>query len=206
MRQRLSDRLRSMLGPNFTDPLFQVRGSLRVDIWRGPAFTGEHVGTPVNDPNLVVTLARKTMSRLLSGCAGSPVTVVKTSGGSIAVTGHPEYLHVTKMKFGSGGHNPSTLLPLTPSVTDEDLEAVIPVTTGVYHKAVTVEYPTEYSVRFIAVLEQSEANGSGGQIISEEGLYCTGTGATDFLFARRCFGILTKTSELSFSFTHTILF
>ena len=195
---KANDGLRGTVRQDAQDYFVRVRGHFRLDRWKGKPFEN-YYDTPVDEKNLVVTLARRVMSRLISGAAGT--ATVQFGGSPIVVSSHPEYLYITQMRFGTGGHDPlHPTIPIPPNPSDEALAA--PITSPAY-KAVTTDYPSETSVRFTATLEQSEANGEG---LSEEGLFCTGNGVEVFLFARKTFGLLTKTSDFSFTFAHTILF
>jgi len=171
-----------------------LRGMFELNRFKGPAIDSHYFDTPVKDDNLVVTMARKIMSRLLSGASLTPS--IATIGGPVVVT-NPNQLYVTRMKWGTAGHNPGNPTEaLTPTVSDEDLAS--PIVSPAF-KAVVVDYPTDTSVRFTAELDQTEANGLG---LSEEGLFTS----VNFMFARKTFGLLTKTSDFTFQFRHTILF
>ncbi len=199
---------------NLADQPCKPRGFVEINKWRGNVGSGSMVDqimtayTPVSE-NLVVTLARRVMSRLLSGAAqwddgGSPTdpTVTLTDSGhpsypEATITG-PEDLFITKMRWGTGGHdigNPT--IPLDPAVGDEHL--VAPLVSPAY-KTVTVDYPADSTVRFTGILETGDANGQG---ISEVGLF---TDQYELMFARKTFGILTKSSDFSFEFRYSIIF
>lgn len=205
--------LRALFAQNTQDeyPSVKLPGELKIEAWRTPsaprtereraeyAARGIFPQVLVHDPNLVVTVARKVMSRLIAGCVAT--AEIELIGGNVDVSAHPEYLYITKMKWGTGGHDPlDPTQPIPPTVADEALAA--PIASPAY-KPVTVDYPSYTSVRFTATLDQTEANGVG---LSEEGLFCTGDGADEFMFARKTFGLLTKTSDFSFSFAHTVIF
>lgn len=149
----------------------------------------------VEDRNLVVTVGRRIMSRLIAGAVNSPtITLVGSPDPTITA---PSELFITKMKFGTGGNDAGDpTLAVAPLVTDEALYDPI---ASPAEKAVTIDYPTDLSVRFAATLEKTEANGEG---LSEEGLFTD----NDLLFARKTFGIITKSSDFTFLFRHTILF
>jgi len=174
------------------DSVMKATGKLDIFIWKGAV--NDKLVRHIEGENLVVTMARKVMSRLISGALSG--ANIQTIGGAVPIT-NPNQLFITNMRWGTGGHNPgSPTEPLTPSVSDEDLAS--PISTPA-SKPITIDYPTETSVRFTAELDQSEANGEG---LSEEGLFTD----LDFLFARKTFGLLTKTADFSFVFRHTILF
>ena len=102
------------------------------------------------------------------------------------------------MRWGTGGHDPlNPTVPIDPTLDDEQLADPI---LSPAQKTVIVDYPTESSVLCTATLEQSEANGIG---ISEVGLF---SDQHDLLFARKTFGILTKSSDFAFEFRYTLLF
>jgi len=177
----------------FKDSMEVKQGILEILVWRGPA--NSKLVKRIYDDNLVVTMARKMMSRLISGAAGVGVTI-QTIGGPVSIT-NPNQLYITNMRWGTGGHNPSDpTQPIPPSVSDENL--AIPIVSPA-QKAVTVDYPTVTSVRFTAELDQTEANGLG---LSEEGIFSD----INLMFARKTFGLLTKTADFTFQFRHTILF
>lgn len=176
----------------FKDSVQDCKGILQIKIWKGPV--GSVLDKVIEDNNLVVTMARKLMSRLISGAANG-ATITKNNN-PIAIT-NPANLFITRMKWGTGGHDiliPTN--PLTPSVNDEDLAVSI---VSPASKLCAIDYPTTTSIRFTASLEQNEANGNG---LSEEGLF---SDDLQFLFARKTFGLLSKTSDFSFTFAHTIL-
>lgn len=167
-------------------------GNLDIFIWKGAV--GDHLDRHIVGENLVVTIARRMMSRLISGALSG--ATIDTIGGPVSIT-NPDQLFITNMRWGTGGHNPGNPTePLTPSTSDEDLASPI---VSPASKPVTIDYPTDTSVSFTAELGQSEANGQG---LSEEGLFSD----VDFMFARKTFGLLTKTADFSFSFKHTLLF
>lgn len=193
---------------NLIDQISKPRGFVEINIWRGPvgACLERQVMagfTPVSE-NLVVNLARQIMSRMLPGAVQDPTPADPTI--TLYDTTHPSYptatitnvdeLFITKMMWGTGGHDPlDPSQPIAPTVDDEQLAVVL---TSPAFKAVVVDYPTTTSVRFTASLDQSEAN---GETISEVGLF---TNQHTLLFSRKTFGILTKSSDFSFEFRYTI--
>ncbi len=192
------------------DSIVKPRGFVEINIWRGAI--GEYLErqvmagfTPLSE-NLVVNLARQIMSRMLPGAVQDPTPADPTI--TLYDTTHPSYplatitnvseLFITKMMWGTGGDEPLTpTIPIPPTVDDEQLAE--PLTSPPYKTAV-VDYPTATSVRFTASLLQSEANGEG---ISEVGLF---TDQFDLLFARKTFGVLTKSSDFSFEFRYSVVF
>lgn len=103
--------------------------------------------------------------------------------------------YLNKMAWGTGGHavgDSST--PIAPAVTDTALEAQVLV-----KNFSTFDFPSTTSVRMIAFILESEANGF---TITEEGLIS----ADNTLAARRTFPGLPKTSDFVFEFRHSILF
>lgn len=193
----------------FLDVKSKPRGFLEINkIRNGERENVLAVFTPESE-NLVVNLARAIMSRQMPGAAkwddsGTPTDPAIT----LTNTSHPSYpqavitdvseIFITKMKFGTGGHeplNPSVAIPPTPE--DENLAS--PLTDPAF-KPVDVDYPDNNTVRYTAVLEQSEAN---GETISEIGLF---TDSHDLLFCRKTFGILTKSSDFAFEMRYSILF
>jgi hypothetical protein len=133
--------------------------------------------------NLVVSDARANMSRLIAGDTN-------TSGER----------YVTKMSWGGAGHDggdPTTAVP--PSASDSALGAEITSVGTSGKKAVTYDFPDATTVRFISTLSESDAVGEG---LSEAGLW-TDDGT---LFARKTFGLISKSSAFSFEFRWRILF
>lgn len=196
--------LQGALAYNSSDDFFKLKGAFRVERWKGPVGTGVLVDVPVDEHNLVVTVARRVMSRLIAG-AISGATIINI-GGTVNVANHPEYLFVTQMRWGTGGVLPppaDQTIPIPPQSTDEALNTPIIPPAGPLYKTVTVSYPTDLNVTFSAALDQTEANGLA---ISEEGLFCTSDGVNLLMFAHKTFGVLTKTADFSFAFAHTILF
>ena len=193
-----------------SDLFAKPRGFVEINVWRGAV--GEHLEhqvmkgfTPLSE-NLVVNLARQIMSRMLPGAVQDPAPADPTI--TLYDVTHPSYptatitnvsqLFITKMMWGTGGDEPlSPTTPIPPTVDDEQLAE--PLSSPAFKLAV-VDYPTTTSVRFTASLDQSEANGEG---ISEVGLF---TNQFDLLFARKTFGILTKSSDFSFEFRYSIVF
>ena len=194
MRKINGDMSRGALSHSLSDRGDLVLGgSVQIIKWHG-AVGASDSETVLQDDNLIVTMARKTMSRLVSGVVNSPT--IETIGGPVLVT-DASSLVISQMRWGTGGENPSTPTEaIAPLATDEALNE--PLADPVF-KPVTVDYPTDTSVRFTASLGQAEANGEG---LSEEGLFST----DGYMFARKTFGILTKTSDFSFQFLHSILF
>lgn len=214
------------LGLDREDEWFPVKGELKIE-----QFELDHVpdnprdvellrrdgrySIPVYQPNLVVRLARKMMSRLVAGCvvkAGETCLIEDVDGTDYDVASNPGDLYINRMKFGSGGHNPSSTPPglaVPPTPSDIELNTgPIEISSGVYHKTPDITYPNSMSVQFYAKLEGTEANGgtTGVQPISEEVLMNNDAVAGPFVFARTTFNQLLKSSDLSFAFTHTILF
>jgi len=160
--------------------------------------------------NLVVTLGRRVMSRLLAGAVAdsgllpATITYEKPTQGIVTPASVSE-LFVTKMVWGSGGHDPASPSQAksgTPALTDEYSD-ITPITMGGGAdpwKSVEVDYTAVNKVRFTAVLESGDAV---GETISEEGLL---TDSHSLLVARRTFGLITKMSGWVLEFRHTIIF
>lgn len=164
-------------GKGIRDIFRKPRGE--VEIVAKNVRTGE-TKVVLSDKNLVVDLARENMSRLIAGDSNS-------SGER----------YVTKMSWGTGGHdplNPSTPIPPTSGDTGLNSELGTPG-----KKTVTYDFPNSTTVRFQAELAESEANGQG---LSEVGLWTD----DEVLFARKTFGLITKSSSFSFIFKWKILF
>jgi hypothetical protein len=134
----------------------------------------------VIDHNLVVNLARQNMSRLIAG---------DTNVGGAR--------YVTQMSWGSGGHDPlHPNIPIPPTVNDVALAIEL---TPPGKKPTTYDFTNATTVRFTSELTESEANGDA---ISEVGLWTT----DNVLFARKTFGMITKSSSFAFIFRWKILF
>ncbi len=165
------------------------RGKGIRDIFRKPKGEVEIIAKNVHtgetkvlaaDSNLVVDLARENMSRLIAGDSNA-------AGER----------YVTKMSWGTGGHdplNPSNPIPPTSSDTGLSSEISPPG-----KKTVTYDFPNATTVRFESELTESEANGQG---LSEVGLWTD----DNVLFARKTFGLITKSSDFAFLFKWKILF
>ncbi len=122
---------------------------------------------------------------------------------------------ITKMKFGDQGHNtsnPGEALPTYNTMTDLNNPFLTQIITSKTFADDTVNNMT--SVTFEVELTTSEGNGSGSQIYSEAGLYtedetplvdATSGLANTGLSAVKHFGVLTKTSALSFTFQWKII-
>lgn len=123
---------------------------------------------------------------------------------------------ITKIKFGSGGHDP--LNPGSPTPTTADITALNSpfLTKSITNR--TFEDDTINNITaviFEVVLTPSEGNGTlGSQIYSEAGLFTedetplidpTSGLANTGLCAVKHFGVLTKTSALSFTFRWKII-
>lgn len=118
---------------------------------------------------------------------------------------------ITKIKFGSGGHdpdNPGNATPTTSDMTDLNNAFLTKNISSISYEDDTVNNIT--AVIFEVTLTPAEGNGTGGsQIYSEAGLYTydetpitdpTSGLANTGLCAVKHFGVLTKTSALSFTF------
>lgn len=176
------------------DLVHGCRGEVVIRIYHGDEQNDDTLYDMIR-PNLVVTLARRIMSRLVSGAVNS-AEIVTTTSGNVSVPSATS-LFVARMKFGSGGHNPaSPSQAISPSATDEDLSN--PIASPTY-KPVTADYPTDKSVRFTATLGTAEGNGP----ISEEALFTDST--LNLMYARSTFALLNKTSAFSFQFEHTLV-
>jgi len=118
---------------------------------------------------------------------------------------------ITKIKFGSGGHdpaNPGNATPTTSDITDLTAPFLTKTITTKTFEDDTINNIT--AVIFETVLTTAEGNGtSGSQIYSEAGLYTydetpltdpTSGLANTGICAVKHFGVLTKTSALSFTF------
>jgi len=182
-----------------------VRGSRARDIFFKPKGSVQIVAKNVKtgeekviheDPNLVVTLARGDMSRLIAGAYTDAVPATTFA--------HLKARTVSKMSWGTGGHDPlNPTNPIPPTAGDTGLAAEIG---AVGKKTVTYDFPNSTTVRFIGSLDETEANGEG---ISEAGLWTEDnpdTPGTNILFARKTFGLITKTADFIFEFRWRIIF
>lgn len=129
--------------------------------------------------------------------SGSNIVVnrFKTQMSHLTVGHETSTRFTNKMAWGTGGHavgDPTS--PIAPSETDTALEAQVLI-----KNLATFDFPTGTSVRMIAFILESEANGF---TITEEGL----VSADNTLVARRTFPGLPKTSDFVFEFRHTIVF
>jgi hypothetical protein len=197
---------------NHSDEVTKARGFITVNKYRGPVDPANLAEVIDLGENLVVSLARRTMSRLLSGAAqwedvnhimqNPTIALFNTLHPSpefpLATIAAPSELFITKMKWGTGGHDPlNPTVPVPPTLDDEYLYNPIP---DPLFKLVTVDYTADATVRFTATLEQNDANGLG---ISEVGLF---SNAHDLMFCRKSFGILTKSADFAFEFRYSVLF
>jgi len=118
---------------------------------------------------------------------------------------------ITKMKFGSGGHDPLNPGNATPTVAETNSLNAPFLTKNISIKTFEDDtINTITSVTFEVTLTTAEGNGTGGsQIYSEAGLFTYDeTPLTDpisglantGICAVKHFGVLTKTSALSFTF------
>ncbi len=133
--------------------------------------------------NLVVADARANMSRLIAGD-----------------TNAAGERYITKMSWGGAGHDsgdPTTAIP--PNASDSALASEITSVGTAGKKGVTYDFPDATTVRFVAELSESDAVGEG---LSEAGLW-TDDGT---LFARKTFGLISKSSAFAFEFRWRILF
>ena len=122
---------------------------------------------------------------------------------------------ITKMKFGSEGHDPNN--PGNPSPTNAEMTALNNM--FLTKQITTTSFEDDIlngitSVIFEVVLTTAEGNGSGTQIYSEAGLFTADETplvdpvsglANTGMVAVKHFGVLTKTSALSFTFQWRIL-
>lgn len=190
---------------NPVDSMSMPRGFVKILKWFGEVGNSDHE-VVLDEENLVVNLARRIMRTVSPGAAPTPAPADPTivlydpthpSYPSVTIT-DPAQIFITKMMWGTGGHVPATpSIPIDPLPTDEQLAQ--PISSPAY-KAVTYEYPDPYQTRYTATLEQSEAN---GETISEVGLF---TDLYTLMFARKTFGILTKSVDFAFEFRYTIVF
>ena len=176
------------------------KGYVAVRRWRGPIGSelveDRFLGWLDLGENLIVTVARKIMRAMISGAVPDSGATSPSVDGNV-ITNVSE-LFITNMRWGTAGHDPGNPTePINPTLADTDLSAPLSSPT---QKAVTVDYPTDQSVQFTAALDQTEANGEG---LSEMGLF---TNTHDLMFARKNFGLLTKTSDFTFEWRYIIDF
>lgn len=167
---------------------FSIKGYLRIEGYKGGPRGIGSLGYVFEEENVVVNDAKYLICR--------------------AIAGEYEFA-VAKMMWGSSG--------TAAQVTDRSL--ILPVTTGSpalpYVKDVSYELGTSGSpvhydrVTFGAQLEQDELN---GETLREEGLFITVAGGTyldeqkPFMFTRRVFTEMSKTSDWVFYFNHSLIF
>jgi hypothetical protein len=180
-------------GSKLRDIFYKARGEVQVVAKNTK--TGE-IHVLVDDRNLVVNVARNDMSRLIAGDY--------TDGVSAGTLSQLRARCVTKMSWGSGGHNPLNPTEAIPPVATDVALAIELVSPG--KKVVTHDYPNTTTVRFIGSLDETEANGQG---ISECGLWTEDNPDSpggNLLFARKTFGLITKTADFVFEFRWKIIF
>jgi hypothetical protein len=132
--------------------------------------------------NLVVNGGKNIMSRLIAG----------HNNGS-------GQKYIKFMSFGSGGHQISDpLVPLVPDYLDEELASEYE---SIGKKGVSYAFPSDESnsVIFTCLLNISEGNGLP---FSEVGLW----NEDGTMFARKTFGLITKTDTISLEFNWKITF
>lgn len=132
--------------------------------------------------NIVTDLGRSDMAHLI---AGDSVSNRK----------------VSEVKFGDGGHNPSSpTQALVPTAADTDLYG-----DEVISKVTSFEFPDGANgtrVTFTATIAENEGNGSGAQPYSEVGLY----DLDGRMLTHKCFGLITKSDAFAMSIRYTIAF
>jgi len=151
-----------------------------------PVDGGDEIILFEDQQNLVVDQARENMAKLLANDENAN-----------------NERHITKMSWGRGGHDigdPTQSIPPLPSDTQLADEIL---STG--KKSVTYDFPDPTTVRFEGILTATDANGEG---ISEIGLWTDddpNNPGNPLLFARKTFGLITKSSAFSFIFRWKIL-
>lgn len=197
-----------MRGPGGLDDRYDfscIRGFLTILEYEGSYAPDKPHRIFLQEKNLVVSCARRIMSRLMAGAVtdeyGIPASVALYDAThpnypAFQVT-NPSQLFVTQMRWGTGGYVPNNpTVPVAPSLSDEQLKE--PIADPAF-KLADVDYPDSYSARFRTILGEDEANGNG---IGEIGLFTAG----GLLFARKTFGILSKIDRYSYEFRWTIYF
>lgn len=197
--------IRDMFDPSSADDdpqeFLSLRGSVEVTAFADDAMTQALWTTRRN--NLVVRLARRVMSRIVGGLLGPGPHEITTTGGTVTV-GSVSDLVIQYMRWGDAGHdpsNPSQGLPVSPLA--ESLGNALEVTPGVFEKPVTVDYPTDRSVRFTGTLLKAEPVTQPVNL-SEEALYCGNPG--QFAFAIYNHGQLSKNNTIALRYRHTLVF
>ena len=202
--QKVADGMGGSVSITQSDKLAKARGFVSVN----KVFADGTRETVFEDSeNLVVTMGRRLMSRLLSGAMEDAETGTATTITFTDAT-HENFpsveipigtaLYISKMQWGTGGHDPvAPTEAVEPTPSDEKLALPLGV---LEEKTVTVLYPDDMRVTFIATIEQDEAN---GQPISEVGLFSAEYG---IMFSRKTFGMLTKSDLFAFEFQYTIVF
>ncbi len=162
------------------EPPIQLKGSVQVTVIEDGREWIHH-----ENPNLIVNLARKTLSRLIAEVAGSD--------------------RINAIKLGRNGHtgdptDPNDIDP--PGVTDTTLVDGSPYSHALTSFSYLPDAVDTTSTRFVFQIEKAEGNGTGTEVYTEAGLFTLG----DVLFARETFVALIKNSDRKFVFAWTILF
>lgn len=128
-------------------------------------------------PNLIVTDGREIVVELLSGDdAGADNKII------------------TQIAWGDGGHvvaSPTQAIPPQPSDAGLSNELL-------RKNLISHDFPETTTVRFVGLVDQTELNNIG---ISEVGLFSK----DGKMFARKTFGLITKTADFSLEFRWRIL-
>lgn len=179
---------------NFSDDVPRVVGKVDIFIRRGGKWKPRNAFNPLTGQIEKILFPAGAIEGV---SAGHNLTVnrLKVQQSHLVVGHETTTRFANRMVFGTGGHiagDSST--PISPDVSDSGLEAQVLSKTFT-----TYEFPSQYSVRIIAFIVETEANGF---TISESGLLA----ADNSLIARRTFPGLPKTSDFVFEFRHTLVF
>jgi hypothetical protein len=156
------------------------QGIVQLDII--DVITGKRIGGFV-EKNVIVDLARETMCKIINN-------------------DDVDNRVLEFIKFSDGGHNPTTLEPLVPTVSDTGLNNAEVISKSISAGDVTVAFPDNKTARYQMSLEANEGNGTGFQVYSELGLFTKG----GVCFSHKTFGAQTKSNTIRLNFTYTVLF
>ena len=144
------------------------------------AATGQVIGG-FEDKNVIVDLARETMCKIITN-DDIANRVLET------------------ISFSDGGHNPTTLEALVPTVGDTDLNSTAIASKTVSSGDITVTYPNNTTVRFEVTIPTNE---NQNETFSELALFSK----NGVMFSHKTFGAIYKSgTSISLKFTYSILF
>jgi hypothetical protein len=101
------------------------------------------------------------------------------------------------IKFGNGGTGDDVTKPISPELSDTNLNGDI-----IISKTVKKVLKDDNKILYSAIIEKNEANGDGTEIITEAGLF----NLDDEMFARITFPAIIKTPIRQFELQWTLIF